>query len=243
MPYIDLQTVLDKLVGIDTSKISNLNEKISSVFIPSAQAAVNAYLGYNIDTQTQTKYYDGNGLMELPLGVAPIQDVSECIIYSIPYSSVLVTFSSIAKKNVVDCFGNVITTNSAPGGSTDLVVDCALGILEIPETTDTVLSEFVPMWPAFVNGRANVKVTLTSGYPTASMPQQVKDAGAYFATILVLYSLGANASKGATSIKIGQVQKDFGSRGERAFAYSGLITEYDNLIQLLLASQKGLNLF
>lgn len=229
MLYITVEDVLNKLGGVDTSKISDLEDRIQSVYIPSAQAQVISSLGYNPVEQTQTRFYDGNGRQYLPLMSTPVQSISSCIIYTIPYTSIWVQFRNIAKKNVVDCYGNIITTSTAPGISTDLVLDCVQGIIEIPETTDQVLSEFMPQFPCFLKGLSNIEVTFTSGYSVLTLPQQIKDATSYFAAIFVLSALGDKSSKGITSISIGQMSRSFGDR-----VFRGRINECNTLCEVLL---------
>lgn len=227
--YIEVQDVLNKLVGVDTSKIADLSTKIDSIFIPAAQAQVATFLGYNPLEQEQERYYNGNGQQYLPLGICPVQSIRSCTIYTVPYTNVWINFQNISKKNIYDQFGNAITTPSDPNNHTDLVLDCQQGIIEIPETTDQVLSEFMPQFPCFLEGLANIKIVFTSGYSIAAMPQQIKDATAYFAAILALGSLGDNASKGLASISIGQMSRSFGNR-----VFQARIQEYNELTVILL---------
>lgn len=241
MAYIEAQDVLNVLTGIDTSGISDVETLLDSVLIPSAQAEVDRFIGYTIQEKTQTKYFDGNDQVILPLKMRPIQSVSSVVTYYVPYSSVYQTISAseIAKINTVDKYGNTITTESTPGESTKLVVNCALGELQVPEADQTLRLYFGT--PGFIRGRNNVKVTFTSGYPTANMPQQIKDAAAYISAMLLLVMVGNTEAKGAVSIKIGQVTKQYGSAfGKTAVAYAGTLDKFEVMTIALLTPFKSI---
>lgn len=234
--YITVAEVLAKLDGVDLSAFPDINTLIETVYIPTAQVMVNSYVNKNLSEITKTEFFDGNGLTFLSLGVNPVQSVSECVIYSVPYTSEYLRFNSIAKTNVLDGFGNVITTEELPVSVTDLVLDCAKGFLTIPEgaslTSLGTLAE-----TAFVCGNRNIKVTFTSGYSVDNIPQGIKDAAAYTAAILVLLSVGTDLSSGVSKIKIGQVTKEFGfgtSGSGTTIPYGGVISNYEKLTMLLL---------
>ena len=228
MNYIEAQDVLDVLSGIDTSSIDNIETLLDNVLIPTAQAEVNRFIGYNIQQQSQTRFFDGNDQIVLPLKLRPIQSVSEVITYYVPYNSIYQTISAsdIAKINTIDRYGNTITTESLPGVSTKLIVDCARGTLQIPEADQTLRLYFGT--PGFIRGKNNIKVTFVSGYSTSNMPQQIKDAAAYTAAMLLLISIGNIESKGTVSRKIGQVTKQYGSAfGKTAVAYAGTLDKFE----------------
>jgi hypothetical protein len=233
--YITVQDVLDKLEGIDLSAFPDINTSIENVYIPSAQVAVNDYLSKNITEVTRTKYFDGKGLTIMSLGVTPIQNISECVIYSVPYTSTYLNFANIAKVNVLDEFGNIITTEVLPGSVTQLVLDCGQGIMRIPEGATTTSLGYLAI-QTFILGNRNIKVTFTSGYSNANMPKSIKDAAAYMAAIYVLLAIGNDVSNGVSIIKIGQVTKTFGYAAgqETIVPYAGVMKNYENLIMLLL---------
>lgn len=238
--YIEVQNVLDKLDGIDLSGYSNISSLIETVLIPSAQLSVNTFLCKNITEITQTKYFDGNGLNILPLGINPIQTISECTIYSVPYTSTYLTFNNIAKVNVLDEFGNTITSESLPGSTTDLELDCAQGIMRIPEGATTTSLGYLAI-TTFITGNRNIKVTYTSGYSNANMPYAIKEATTYFAAILTLLTIGSGISKGVSSIRIGQVQKQFGfGTSSTLVPYAGMIKNFENMAILLLTPFKDI---
>lgn len=238
--YIGVQDVLDKLDEVDLTSFTNIKPLIESVLIPTAQIAVNTYLGKNVTPVTRTKYFDGNGLNILSLGVTPVQNISECVIYSVPYTSTYLTFANIAKVNVLDEFGNEITTEVIPGAVTQLVLDCGQGIMRIPEGATTTSLGYLAI-STFLRGNRNIQVTFTSGYTNDNMPQAIKDAAAYAAATLVLLSIGTDISKGVSSIKIGQVTKQFGyGTGKTLVPYAGLIKTYDDMMQLLLTPFKDI---
>ena len=238
--YIEVQDVLDKLDGVDLSGYPDINTLIETVLIPAAQLSVNSFLCKNITENTRTTYFDGNGLNILSLGISPIQDVSACVIYSVPYTSTYLTFNHIAKVNVEDEFGNTITTETLPGSTTDLVVDCSQGIMRIPEGASTTSLGYLAI-TTFITGNKNIKVTFTSGYSNANMPDAIKNAAAYTAAVLVLLNIGSDISKGVSSIRIGQVQKQFGyGTSSTLVPYAGLITNFENMTVLLLTPFKDI---
>ena len=237
--YITYTDVLNLLRGVDlTTDLPTINADITNIFIPMAQAEINAYLGYSILETTATKYYNGSNVQELCLRVRPVQNVTECVVYSVPYQSVWLTFapSAIAKINTTDRRGNIITTENIPIQQTQLVLDCEKGILQIPITSATYAMIGVPInYPQFLAGVNNVKVSMTYGYSVANMPAEVKMACSYLAAILVMLAKGNVVGQGVISISIGQVSKSFAQGADkRKLPYAGLLSSFDSYVVKLL---------
>ena len=240
VPYIVANDVMNLLRGIDylTIDLPTVMADLTNIFIPMAQEEVNSYLGYSILETTATKYYNGSNVQELVLRVRPVQNITECTVYSVPYQSVWLTFAptAIAKINTVDRRGNIITTENIPIQQTQLVLDCEKGILQIPITSATYAMIGVPInYPQFLAGINNVKVSMTYGYSASNMPDEVKRACAFMSAIYVIFAKGNVAGQGAINIHIGQTTKVYAQGADKhKLPYSGLLANYEEYAQKLL---------
>jgi hypothetical protein len=132
-----------------------------------------------------------------------------------------------------------------PTQQTDLMVDCARGILQIPLTALTYAVIGTPInYPQWLPGNYNIKVSFTFGYPLDAMPQQISDACAYMAAIYAIMAKGASVSKGYQSMHIGDMHAQFSPGGAHKLStpYSGLLAKYDENVDMLLAPFKMLGI-
>lgn len=236
-PYITYADVLAKMVGIDLSDLTGFNDQITNEFIPAAQSQIDTLIGHAITATPMTKYYHGTGREQIVLGKRPISDISQVVIYSLPYTSRWLEFSHICRINNYDTFGNLITAEVVPTQQTDLIVDCAKGILQVPLTALTYAVIGTPInYPQWLPGSYNVKVSFTFGYPVENMPRQVKDACAYQAAILAIMAKGSKLSKGLQSVRIGDMQQTFSPGGgtKTAAPFAGLLAKYDSEVKRLV---------
>jgi hypothetical protein len=241
--YITYQDVLNVLQGIDFTEFPTVNSLITNVFIPQAQADISAYIGYTLEETSCTRFYSGNNCQELPLGVRPVQSVTECIIYSVPYQSEWLHFRNIAKINTIDRRGNIITADSFPTQQSDLIIDCTKGIMQIPITAATYAMIGVPInYPQFLAGTNNIKVSMVHGYNATNMPIEVKKACVYRAATLALLMKSNFVGQGVMSIGIGQANRSYGGAGSdhRKMAYSGMLSQMDTFVEQFLKPYKGI---
>lgn len=83
--YCSTLEVKSWLSGLDTSEmVSNLDSIIEQVWIPWAKRQVDLYCGENFDNTTIDEFYDGNGLVKLPLRHRPISFVRKVTLRIIP---------------------------------------------------------------------------------------------------------------------------------------------------------------
>lgn len=245
MAWITADDVKNVLKGILLTDIPGINTQLENVTIPMAQSECEQYIGHKISSTTETRYYHGTGRETLVLDRRPIQLVSACEIYTIPYTSKWLQFNHISNINTVDQFGDRIVADSDPGQATDMIVDCAAGILQIPLTALTYALIGVPMnYPQFIPGTNNVKVTFTYGYPEATMPQRIKNACAYLAAIYILIERGSRDGQGVASIRIGEMSKQYfaGTDWKSSMPYAGMAQKYFENVKVLLSPYRIIGL-
>jgi hypothetical protein len=237
-PYIIYQDVTSKLLGIDVSDMPELNDRIKNEFIPAAQAQIDLEVGHSIVASQMTRYYKGTGREQIVLMRRPVSSVESVTIYSLPFTSKWIEFKNICRLNTYDQFGNKICEEVPPTQTTDLMVDCARGVLQVPLTALTYAVVGTPInYPQFLPGNYNVKVAFTYGYPVDNMPRQVKDACAYLAAVYAIMAKGALVSKGYQSVRIGEMSTTFGPSATHKLSspYAGLLAKYDENVHQLIA--------
>jgi hypothetical protein len=246
MAWITSDDVKNLLKGVLLVDIADINQQLENVLIPVAQSECEQYIGHKITTMTETRFYHGTGRETLVLDRRPIQRANSVEIYAIPYTSKWLRFQHINMINTVDQFGDRIAPdNPNPDQNTDMIVDCAVGILQIPLTALTYALIGIPLnFPQFIPGTNNVKVNFTYGYDEAALPLRIKNACAYMAAIYVIMERGAIDGQGVRDIRIGEMSKAYfqGASWKTSMPYSGMVQKYHENVQMLLAPYKILGL-
>jgi len=225
--YCTLADVIDELYGVDFGELSEYSTRIVND-IPRSHEEVNRRLGRDFMRQTRVDFVDGSTKHALRVPYRPVISVSDCSIFLYP-SSAWYTFQNIFHHNVRGTLGKTLRTqnSNAEYSACDLMVDCAAGILEIPDSILYTASMSFPYWDrTFEKGRRNVRITYSCGYATTDIPQQITEMCSKLTAIRALQWKGNIIAGGAQGISGGPANANFGS-----IPYAGLIQMFRERIE------------
>ncbi len=227
--YCLLADVLRELRGVDLSVIDGIETDITSL-IPYAERRLEQKCHRTFKETSEAAYLDGNDSPYMMLPHRPITAVSSVILRVTPNVN-WVTFTSIAYINCEDALGQTVRVQSTDAvvQVADLLIDCALGKMIIPERVMYIELKQFPFWNyMFMAGNANVYVAYTWGYDIDSIPEDIRIMCAKMTSIEVLYKAGDQVSGGSVGKSVDGLSRSwpgipYGNRIDR------LQTEIDEI--------------
>jgi hypothetical protein len=119
--------------------------------------------------------------------------------------------------------------------SSDLFVNCRLGILSIPPRILYLENQGIPFWNyTWLRGYGNIEISYDYGYASqVALPQEIRSACAQFVAAAVLATKGQFMGAGATSLTLGQIPRSYGDQ-----PYAGHIKAYQEGAKMALASYR-----
>ena len=210
--YCTLADVQKYLYGVDFSELGDYDSYIIDS-IPACHERVNMRTGRNWLRQTRVDHLDGNDMHSISLPYNPVITVSSCSIMLYP-STAWYTFTNIYHENVRGTIGKLLRTQDtiAEYESCDLLVDCATGIIKIPDSLVYLTSTSFPYWDrTFVMARRNIEVAYTCGYLSTDLPYEITELCARYAALDALEWAGSNISQGASSRSTSGASASWGS--------------------------------
>lgn len=198
------------LYGLVTDRLrklagGNLDGLIETI-LDTTKVMVDDYLGQKMDRNTRTLRLDGGPeVQSIPLPNLPIYRVTSCKIL-LGFSQVLYEFAAI-KHTASEMLGL-----PKDDGNADLMVVRDEGVMQWVIDNFTIAFSNAPMMRrgVFDTGRYMVETTYEYGFTT--VPIEIQNAHAALAAVC-LAELSAGAQfQGATSIKIGSVQRTWANK-------------------------------
>lgn len=236
--YCTAAQVRQYLYGIDTSSLKkawtgagDYLDFFIAQFMPIAAADMDRYMRQTLNEETlQGVRLDGKGGIDLVIPNWPLKSVTACVIYY-GWGSALYTFANPHHKQ-----SRLLGLPAdAPDNTADLIVDRDKGLVSINPSSLKLVSQqgnISPLWNwVFTEGTANVSVDYTHGFATP--PDDVAAAQAMYTAIIIGEMAAGLSSGGASSVRIGQVQRSWGNK-----MYASMFDTWWGLIESILENYR-----
>lgn len=215
--YANAEDVKDYLYGIDISALIRAGANIDSLiarFLPLAQRELDQAIGQNMEQERLVDMrMDGPGNWDLALPHWPIQTLEKVeVVYG--FHRLIYQFNQIrhtASKMLPAPYNQ--EGNTTPG---DLFVDRDSGVMHV-DLTGSLLSlasmpGTYPVWNVtFTAGQRDIIATYTHGFPVGSIPLDLQAALAMLVAIRIGEMALQRMTGGATMVRIGSVQRQWGN--------------------------------